>query len=731
MTPPAETSLHKLPDHVDSGISEDRDAATLSDSSVSQPSPESEAALLAFAYAEYQRRCLEGQAPDVKEWCAQFPFPSSCRSVLRKSLEMEIKLAPFLERLAFAPSSGDETLDWPQEGEQRAGFTILRELARGGFARVYLATEASTGDRLVVLKCSLLGDAEARTMGRLSHPGIVPILSAPREDDSGLCFVCMPYLGNATLEAVLDRVRKTAGSPPSRATFLLDVIRSRAQPEDPPPPPADMQLQQGSYVDGIIHLAVQLAETLAFLHLHGVSHRDLKPSNVLLDPTARPLLLDFNLSDSEREAAVPVGGTLRYMAPEQLRAYLDQRKDGMDERADLYALAVMVYELLSGEHPCGHMPANSVGPGLAQALLDRQSLGFRSFRDLCPSLERPVAAILDRCLAVESADRPRSAAELAIDLKRQFTRVRRIRRWLGARRRSVLAALSLLVVTLAVLAYTWAVTAPYSQREYDLGRIAYHAGDYNAAEAHFDRAFRAEPKNLRFRFARGCARLQQSKYLPNDQVRFDPILEDLTSTEEGPADPRTLAVHAYIQLRSQMYDEAIKKYKYLYRLGYRPVMVLNNRGRGYMGIPDWKNARSDLEKAVKLDPHNQSVRYNRAFIALNMRLQGITQSLPMHAREDMEQALHLGAATPGLYRDAAMLYAQAENDNPQQAHFKDALLSLRQAIAAGEPPGQFSRFASLRESLQQPEFAALVNSHPPQPTPQPDLHLMDPVDLSE
>lgn len=731
MIPPMATPPNKFPANTASGIREDRDAATLPDSSVSPPSPNSEAALLAFAFAEYQSRCLEGQAPDISEWCAQFPFPSSCRSTLRKSLEMEIKLAPFLERFALAPSSGDESIHWPQEGEERAGFTILRELGRGGLARVYLATEASTGDRLVVLKCSLLGDAEARTMGRLSHPGIVPILSAPREEHSGLRFVCMPYLGNTTLEDVLHRVRKTAGEPPSRADFLLDVIRSRAQPEDTPPPPADVRLQQGSYVDGIIHLAVQLADTLTFLHERGVSHRDLKPSNVLLDPSGKPLLLDFNLSDSEHEAAVPVGGTLRYMPPEQLRAYLDQRKEGMDERADLYALAVMVYELLCGDHPCGRLTTNSVGPGLAHALLERQRLGFRSFRNLCPGLELPVAAVLDRCLAVKSADRPRSAAELAVELKRQFTPVRRLRRWVIARRRAVLAVLSVLVVTFSVLAYTWAVAPPYSQREYDLGRTAYFAGDYDAAEAHFDRAFRAEPNNVRLRSARGCARLQQSKYLPIDQVSFDPILDDLTSIEDGPADPRTLAVHAYIQLRSQKWGEAIKKYNHIYRSGYRPVMVLNNRGCGYMGKFQLEKAQQDLEKAVQLNPDNQAVRYNRALIALYMRLQGKTQSLPSHALKDMEQALHLGPATSALYRDSAILYAQAANDYPQQAHFNYALSYLRQAIAAGERPSQFSWCPSLIEILQRPEYAAQVNSHPPQATLQPDLRLIDPVDLPE
>ena len=102
---------------------------------------------------------------------------------------------------------------------------------RGAFARVYLATEPTAGDRLVVLKCSSFGDAEARTMGRLSHPGIVPILSARRDEYADLSLVCMPYLGSATLEEVLDRVRMASGSLPSKAAFILEVIRSVRSPK--------------------------------------------------------------------------------------------------------------------------------------------------------------------------------------------------------------------------------------------------------------------------------------------------------------------------------------------------------------------------------------------------------------------------------------------------------------------------------------------------------------------
>jgi tetratricopeptide (TPR) repeat protein len=419
------------------------------------------------------------------------------------------------------------------------------------------------------------------------------------------------------------------------------------------------------------------------------------------------------------------------MAPEQIRASMDRRKDGMDERVDLYALGVMVYELLGGVHPCSSLLAEPHQPSQAEAMLVALKAGFRPFREICPELERPVAAFLDRCVALEASDRPGSGAELAAALKQQFAPARRLRRRLAAHRRRLWVTLGLLLVAVAVFASAWAALPPYGEREYNRGRSAYHAGNFDRAETHFDNALRAEPANARFRHARGCARLQQSKYLPPDQARFDQIRDDLTFTEEGAADVCTLAVHAYTQLRNQNYDAAIRKYNIIQRSGYRPVMVLNNRGFGYMAKGAWEKAQLDLDSALQVDPYCQAVRYNRALIAMQMRLQGNVPAIPPSALEDIEQALQLGPKTAALYRDAAVLYAQAAEDDPRYSHLERALSFLRQAIAAGEPPAKFHLNRSLREALKYPEFAALLGSQPPQASSQEELRLIDPVELPD
>ena len=115
---------------------------------------------------EYLERLGRGERPDVEEYARRHP---PLAAALRQML-------PAL-RAVHLPDADPPAAVIVPEGPL-GDFRIVRELARGAIARVYLATEASTGGRLVVLKCSLYGDAEARTMGRLAHPHVVPILSA-------------------------------------------------------------------------------------------------------------------------------------------------------------------------------------------------------------------------------------------------------------------------------------------------------------------------------------------------------------------------------------------------------------------------------------------------------------------------------------------------------------------------------------------------------------------------
>jgi DNA-directed RNA polymerase specialized sigma24 family protein len=254
-----------------------------------------------------------------------------------------------------------EPTPWPVPGEVFLGFELVRELGRGGFSRVFLAREPALGRRWVAVNVSQLGDTEAAILGRVPHPNIVPVHSADVDEGSGLAAVCMPYLGRATLADVCARVagRTTL---PRRARFLLDAVQEAAPPggEEEPAPP-DPALRRGDYAAGVLHLGAQVAEALAFIHGRGIYHRDLKPSNVLLTPGGRPMLLDFNLSFDERRGGGWLGGTLPYMPPEELRAITAPGGAAIDARSDLYALGVILYQLLAGRHPFGVLPPDG-GP---------------------------------------------------------------------------------------------------------------------------------------------------------------------------------------------------------------------------------------------------------------------------------------------------------------------------------------------------------------------------------
>ena len=183
-------------------------------------------AVLDLAVEEFCRRRQAGENLDPNEFGDRFPaFRSAVRSYLRFTCWVA-------EHPDFIPS--DTPGAWPEPGASFGEHTVVRELGRGTFARAFLATEASTGDRPVVLKLSLDDSLEARTQGRLAHENIVPVLYA-RRHESGFSIVCMPYFGSATLADVFDYAYAKDAQPPLRAQLLLEAVRAAVQLGDPVP----------------------------------------------------------------------------------------------------------------------------------------------------------------------------------------------------------------------------------------------------------------------------------------------------------------------------------------------------------------------------------------------------------------------------------------------------------------------------------------------------------------
>jgi tetratricopeptide (TPR) repeat protein len=162
-----------------------------------------------------------------------------------------------------------------------------------------------------------------------------------------------------------------------------------------------------------------VAEGLAHAHERGIVHRDLKPANVLLTDDGQPMLLDFNLAEDAkaRSGMARVGGTLPYMAPEHIRAFRGEPVV-VDGRSDLYALGVILYELLGARPP---FPPRKEPPHLLLDVLlaDRQAppASVRQFnKDVSPA----VSSIVQHCLEPLPQHRYQSAHELLDDLERQL-----------------------------------------------------------------------------------------------------------------------------------------------------------------------------------------------------------------------------------------------------------------------------------------------------------------------
>ena len=265
----------------------------------------------------------------------------------------------------------------PEAGTEFLGFRLVSELGRGAFGRVYLAKQGDLANRSVALKVAADVFDESQTLAQLQHTNIVPIYSIHRSGK--LQAVCMPYFGVTTLADILSHVESQASLPDS-GKFVISTLNNRRAstqrkssesklapdragpdqeglPGHPDGSEADSegilnQLAGYSYVQAVLWMTSRLADGLAHAHGRGILHRDLKPANVLLTDEGQPMLLDFNLSaDLKGEAhRASIGGTLPYMAFEHLEAFRG-RDHVMDARSDIYALGVMMYELLAGKRP--------------------------------------------------------------------------------------------------------------------------------------------------------------------------------------------------------------------------------------------------------------------------------------------------------------------------------------------------------------------------------------------
>ena len=291
---------------------------------------------------------------------------------------------------------GDRRHRDPLVGLDLGGVRILGVLGEGGMGRVYVGEQISPA-RQVAVKVVQLGMAteatlrrfgqEAAIHSRLDHPAITQCFAVGTHE-SGLGPV--PF-------AVMELVR---GAKP-----ITVHAREHSLP-----------------LDERLRLFKLACEGVAHGHARGVVHRDLKPGNILVGDDGHPKVIDFGIArgmEDELAAQTRVTrtgqllGTLHFMAPEQ---FVDGKGTAVvDARTDVYALGVVLYELVSGVRPY-----ELDGKLMHEASRIVREVEPRPLRSLDRSCPRAVSLIADRCLRKNPRDRYRDAGELAADIGRSL-----------------------------------------------------------------------------------------------------------------------------------------------------------------------------------------------------------------------------------------------------------------------------------------------------------------------
>ncbi len=266
-----------------------------------------------------------------------------------------------------------------ESGQMVAGrYRILGLLGTGGMGEVFRAHDLVLEQDVALkfLPAARAGDPEfmrrfvneVRLARQISHPSVCRVHDIGEVD--GRAYLSMEYIDGEDLASLLRRI----GRLPAEKTF---------------------------------ELAQQLCAGLAELHQAGLLHRDLKPANLMIDGQGRLKIADFGLAALRDELGVHEfgDGTPAYMAPEQLSGR------EVSERSDIYALGVVLYELLSGRHP----HEATVGPSAERGSIDRAvpviALGTR-----VSGLDDDTLEIIERCLEDAPSRRPGSVLEVAAAL---------------------------------------------------------------------------------------------------------------------------------------------------------------------------------------------------------------------------------------------------------------------------------------------------------------------------
>lgn len=379
---------------------------------------EDHSAVLELAYEEYRIKRSLGETIEPAEFCGRFP---GCAGELREMIAVHQLLVDEHPSLLDAIQGAVVTSEpqWPSVGSEWEGLRLIEELGRGAVARVFLAEEMSAGNRRVSVKVTPQESREPALQGPLSHANIMPLFSVRKSSDARFQILIMPYWGRATLCDVI-RDARAAGPEPTGASVVARASAEHSRDQSKDERTRDGDRRAPSIVAETLRIGIDIARALEYAHRQGVYHCDLKPANVLVSAVGRILLIDFNLAATRSDSHGAPRGTLPYMSPERLAAFnafpptSDPPPKIQPVAADIFSLAVLMYELLTGRLPYGEPDRALPLREQASELWKRQQSGPPAVADPpISNLERRLFELLLECLEIRVDRRLADAAEFA------------------------------------------------------------------------------------------------------------------------------------------------------------------------------------------------------------------------------------------------------------------------------------------------------------------------------
>jgi tetratricopeptide (TPR) repeat protein len=424
-------------------------------------------------------------------------------------------------------------------------FELIREIGRGGMGVVYEARQLSLNRRvaLKVLPPGLGLTKEARTRfereahaaAKLHHTNIVPVHAIGEQE--GHHFYAMELIEGKSLAAVLDEMRGGPGAAQTeetRTTGVEETDEDRAVPSAADSVATTSTGRQ--WFDLVARRLAEVAEALDYAHSRGVIHRDIKPANLLFDAADRLCIADFGLARLTQEPGMTVSGsflgTPAYMPPEQISGTRE-----LDHRADIYALGVVMYEMLTLRRPFSGRSREQI----VSAVMTKEPL---SPRRLDRKIPLDLETVCLKAMEKDPARRYASAGEMANDLRTYLAhglitarRAGPIRRAAKLVRRrpvasTVTLAAVLLVIAAGVIWWTWGQRSKEAtQRVVAEAQFLLEQGDSESALAVADKALAGDPQSIEARRVRARALV--------DLWRWDEAVEEARLLLESDPGERT------------------------------------------------------------------------------------------------------------------------------------------------------------------------------------------------